>query len=52
MVSLGRFTCVHNTTRKRADAQYAHVWTIETGKIARFRQYIDTLAITQAREPS
>lgn len=52
VVSLGRFTCVHHTTGKRADAQYAHIWTIEAGKVARFRQYIDTLAITEAREPS
>jgi uncharacterized protein len=52
VVSLGRFTCVHNTTGKRADAQYAHIWTIEAGKVARFRQYIDTFAIAQAREPS
>ena len=51
VVSLGRFTCVHSTTSKRADAQYAHVWTIEAGKVARFRQYIDTLAIAQARQP-
>jgi ketosteroid isomerase-like protein len=51
VVSLGRFTCVHNTTGKRADAQYAHIWTIETGKVARFRHYIDTRAIAEAREP-
>ena len=52
VVSLGRFTCVHNTTGKRADAQYAHIWTIHGGTVTRFRQYIDTLAVTQAREPS
>ncbi|BBZ28861.1 hypothetical protein MMAD_31560 [Mycolicibacterium madagascariense] len=52
VVSLGRFTCVHGTTGKRADAKYAHIWTIDAGRIARFRQYIDTFAITQAREAS
>ena len=52
VVSLGRFTCVHNTTGKRADAQYAHIWTIEAGKVPRFRQYIDTFAIAEARQPS
>ena len=51
VVSLGRFTCVHHTTGKHADAHYAHIWTIRGGKIARFRQYIDTLAIAHAREP-
>lgn len=49
VVSLGNFTGVHGTTGKHADARYAHVWTIVDGKIARFRQYIDTLAIAEAR---
>ena len=29
---------------------YAHVWTVKDGKITRFRQYIDTLAIAEARQ--
>jgi ketosteroid isomerase-like protein len=49
VVSLGHFTGVHGTTGKQAEAGYAHVWTIRDGKIARFRQYIDTLAIAEAR---
>jgi ketosteroid isomerase-like protein len=49
VVSLGRFSGVHRTTGKRADAGYAHVWTVENSRIARFRQYIDTLAIAEAR---
>jgi ketosteroid isomerase-like protein len=49
VVSLGRFTGVHGTTGKPAEAGYAHVWTVRDGKIARFRQYIDTLAIAEAR---
>ena len=49
VVSLGRFTCVHRATGKRADSSYAHVWTVRDGQIARFRQYIDTLAIAEAR---
>lgn len=49
VVSLGRFTGVHGATGKHAEAGYAHVWTVENGKIARFRQYIDTLAIAEAR---
>jgi ketosteroid isomerase-like protein len=31
------------------DAAYAHVWDVAGGKIQRFRQYIDTLAVTEAR---
>ena len=49
VVSLGDFTGTHVTTGKRTKARYAHVWTVRDGKITRFRQYIDTLAIAQAR---
>jgi ketosteroid isomerase-like protein len=50
VVSLGSFTGVHGTTGKRAEARYAHVWTVVNGKIGRFRQYIDTLAVAEARQ--
>lgn len=49
VVSLGDFTGMHGTTHKQSDARYAHVWTIRDGKITKFRQYIDTLAIANAR---
>jgi ketosteroid isomerase-like protein len=49
VVSLGDFTGVHGMTGKKADARYAHVWTIKDGKIMRFRQYIDTQAVAEAR---
>ena len=50
VVSLGHFTGVHGTTGKHAEARYAHVWTVRNGLITRFRQYIDTLAIAEARQ--
>jgi len=49
VVSFGRFTGVHGTSGKAVDAAYAHAWTLRDGKIARFQQYIDTLAIAAAR---
>jgi ketosteroid isomerase-like protein len=49
VISLGKFTCIHKNTGKRAEALYAHVWRIKDDKIARFQQYIDTLAIAEAR---
>ncbi len=49
VVSLGEFAGVHGATGKTSRARYAHVWTIRDGKISAFRQYIDTLAIEQAR---
>lgn len=51
VVSLGRFTGLHNTSGRVVDAGYAHVWTINLGKISHFRQYIDTLAVAEARRP-
>jgi ketosteroid isomerase-like protein len=51
VVSVGTFTCVHRATGKRASATYAHIWTVRDDKVARFRQYIDTLAIVEARKP-
>jgi ketosteroid isomerase-like protein len=50
VVSLGEFTGVHGATGKTVHADYAHVWTVKDGKIMRFRQYIDTLAIAAARQ--
>jgi ketosteroid isomerase-like protein len=49
VVSLGRFAGVHGASGKTVDAAYAHVWDVTGGKIQRFRQYIDTLAVTEAR---
>jgi ketosteroid isomerase-like protein len=48
VVSLGRFSGVHGATGKHAEAHYAHVWTVAAGRIASFRQYIDTLAVAEA----
>jgi ketosteroid isomerase-like protein len=49
VVSLGVFEGVHAATGKSAQARYAHVWEVVDGKITRFRQYIDTLAVANAR---
>jgi ketosteroid isomerase-like protein len=50
VVSLGHFNGVHGTTGKHAEARYAHVWIVRNGHVTRFRQYIDTLAIAEARQ--
>ena len=49
VVSLGRFKGVHGASGKSVDAAYAHVWTVRDGKVQRFRQFIDTLAVAEAR---
>ena len=48
VVSLGDFTGVYSVTGKPANARYAHARQVRDGKISRFRQYIDTLAIAEA----
>jgi len=50
VVSLGNFVGTHGASGKTADARYAHVWTVVDGRIKRFRQYIDTLAVAKARK--
>ena len=51
VVSLGEFNGIHRATGKISKARYAHVWTVQHEQIIRFRQYIDTLAIAEARRP-
>jgi ketosteroid isomerase-like protein len=48
VVSLGRFTGTHSATGKVADAGY--VWNVTNGWITRFRQFIDTVAVEEARK--
>ena len=50
VVSLGSFIGVHGGSGKPVNAAYAHVWDVAGGKIQRFRQYIDTLAVAEARQ--
>ncbi len=38
----GRYTGTMKSTRKRVDAQFAHVWRLRDGKVIRFQQYTDT----------
>jgi ketosteroid isomerase-like protein len=49
VVSLGHFSGVHAVSGKTVDAAYAHSWNVAEGRIQRFRQYIDTLAVAEAR---
>ncbi len=50
VVSIGRFRSAHRSTGKLAEVDYAHVWEVRSGKVARFRQYIDTARIEAARQ--
>jgi ketosteroid isomerase-like protein len=50
VVSIGDFTGVHGVTGKTVEARYAHAWIVRDGKITQFDQFIDTLAISEARK--
>ena len=52
VVALGRYRARHSTTGKDLDAQFAHIWWLEDGKIARFQQYADTAQARDAVTPS
>jgi uncharacterized protein len=45
---IGRYLGKVKGTRAEFEAPFAHVYTIKSGKIAKFRQYTDTAMIRQA----
>lgn len=42
IVALGRYKGKYSATGKELDAQFAHIWWLEEGRITRFQQYTDT----------
>src|SRR5215207_5057156 len=42
VVTEGRYTGIVKATGKPVDAQFAHVWAFQDGKVVRFQQYTDT----------
>lgn len=42
VVALGRYTGTNRATGEALDAQFAHVFTVSSGKVTRFQQYTDT----------
>lgn len=47
VVVLGRYNGAYKATGRPLDAQMAHVWRVEEGRIAGFRQYVDTLHVAR-----
>jgi len=45
---LGRYHAQHTTSGKTLDVQCAHTWWLEGGKVVRFQQMVDTLALAEA----
>lgn len=50
IVVLGIYDGVRRTTGKRFHAQFAHIWTIASGKAVKFQQYTDTLQLAQTAQ--
>jgi ketosteroid isomerase-like protein len=44
----GRYRAIHARTKKPLDAQCAHTWWLQGGKVIRFQQMVDTAAVNAA----
>ncbi len=42
VLATGRYTGTYKKTGNSLDAQHAHLWWLEDGKVTRFQQYTDT----------
>jgi len=50
VVVLGRYRGKYKATGRTLDAQLAHVWRVEDGKVVGFQQYTDTLQTARVTE--
>lgn len=48
VITLGTDSGIYKATGKSMTAPTASVWTVKNGKVVKFRQYIDTLAVANA----
>jgi ketosteroid isomerase-like protein len=48
VLATGRYEGTHATTGKSINAQHAHIWWFEDGKVTRFQQYVDTKQLADA----
>jgi hypothetical protein len=47
IVTLGHYSGAFKATGKSMRVPFAHVWTIESGKVVKFVQYTDTLKVSE-----
>lgn len=47
IVALGHYSGAFKATGKSMRVPFAHVWTIENGKVVKFVQYTDTLKVSE-----
>ncbi len=48
VVMTGRYTGTYKSTGRAINAQVAHFWTLDGGKVVQFQQLVDTLAVARA----
>ena len=48
IVVLGKYSGKYKATGKSFQANFAHVWKMQDGKVAQFIQYVDTLLVHRA----
>jgi uncharacterized protein len=48
IVALGHYSGTYKATGKSMRVPFAHVWTVQNGKIVKFVQYTDTLKVAEA----
>ncbi len=47
----GRYLGLHKETGRRLDAQMAHIFTFENGKVVHYQQYVDTAQVNRVQVP-
>lgn len=52
IIAIGVYRGTFKTTGRWMEAAFAHVYTVQDGRIVKFRQYTDTLKIAEARQPA
>ena len=50
VLSTGRYSGTHRRTGRRVDAQFAHIWRLEDGRVRAFQQFTDTAQFSAAAE--
>ncbi len=48
VVALGHYSGSYKATGKSMRVPFAHVWTLDGGKVKKFVQYTDTLKVSEA----
>jgi ketosteroid isomerase-like protein len=48
VVVLGYYSAILRDSGQTFDAQLAHIWTVQDGKLKKFQQYVDTYRIAES----